>query len=168
MSKSKIASSERPPVRREVEVTESRAATLARAPVQAVVSKSCEDCRASTAFQLWHDVTLSPSFNFFIDFTADLTIPSGKRAVIELVTAQIEVPAGEKARLRMYTSLGMTASNLDLWVTPQGQVSGKDVFVATHTLRAYTDHDIRFNINRDNASTEGYALICMSGYLADM
>jgi hypothetical protein len=32
-------------------------------------------------------------------------------------------------------------------------------------LRAYTDHDIDFDINGDNATTSGSALICISGYL---
>jgi len=48
---------------------------------------------------------------------------------------------------------------------PQGIVSGQAVFVATHTLRAYGDSLLQFNINRDNATTQGYALICVSGYL---
>jgi hypothetical protein len=91
---------------------------------------------------------------------------SGKRAVIELVTVQILVPQGEWARLRMYTSLGSIASNIDLFLTPQGVVSGRAIFVVTHSIRAYSDGPIEFDINRDNAVTEGHALICISGYVA--
>jgi hypothetical protein len=92
-------------------------------------------------------------------------VPKGKRAVIELVTAQIIVPSGEWARLRMYTSLGSVPSNLDLFLTFQGNVSGSAVYDATHSLRVYTDNDIDFDINRDNATTSGSALICISGYI---
>jgi hypothetical protein len=159
---------ERPPVKRAAEPTKEQAAALTRPVVRRVVTKGCEDCRAGTAFQLWHEQTLTPSLNWEIDFSGDITIPAGTRAVIELVTALIIVPAGERARLRMYTSLGSAPSNLDLWVTPQGQVGGNETLVATHTLRAYSDASISFNVNRDNATTAGYALICISGYLADV
>jgi hypothetical protein len=129
--------------------------------------KTCADCRAFTAFHAWHDQKLTPSFNWSIDFTTNVNIPSGKRAVIELVTATIIVPTGEKARLRLSTSLGTTPSNFDLSLTPQGTVAGEDVLMGTHTIRAYSDSLIGFDVNRDNAQTEGNAFICISGYLAD-
>jgi hypothetical protein len=48
---------------------------------------------------------------------------------------------------------------------PQGVHAGVNaIWVATHSLRVYTDGYLEFNVNRDNASTEGYALICVSGY----
>jgi hypothetical protein len=129
-------------------------------------AQMCDDCRAMTAFQAWHDLDLTPSFNWLVSF-ADYGIPpAGKRAVIELVTAQIQVPQGEWARLRMYTSLGSIASNIDLFLTPQGVVSGQEIYVATHSIRAYSDGPIEFDISRDNALTEGHALICISGYVA--
>jgi hypothetical protein len=103
-----------------------------------------------------------------INFNQDWGIPaSGKRAVIELVTATISVPQGERARLRLSTSLGTAASNLDFVLTPQGQVSDHDLLVATHMVRVYSDNLIEFNVNRDNAVTGGHALICISGYLVD-
>jgi hypothetical protein len=87
--------------------------------------------------------------------------------VIELVTASVNVPQGESARLRMFTSLGTTPSNLDLFLTPQGVGSdGNSIFVATHNIRVYSDNLILFNVNRDNAQTNGYALICISGYIS--
>jgi hypothetical protein len=125
----------------------------------------CEDCRANTAFHAWHSVDLTPSFNVLVSFADWNIVPKGKRAVIELVTAQIIVPSGEWARLRMFTSLGTTPSNIDLFLTPQGNVSGNAIYNATHSLRAYTDSEIEFDINRDNATTSGTALICISGYV---
>jgi hypothetical protein len=68
----------------------------------------------------------------------------------------------------MYTSLGSTPSNLDLVLTPQGQVGGRQILVATHTVRVYSDHLIEFNVNRDNAQTEGDTFICISGFLIDV
>jgi len=92
---------------------------------------------------------------------------AGKRAVIELVTAAIMVPAGEFARLRCHTSLGGVLSNLDLVLTSQGTAIGKTFLAATHSLRIYADHLIDFNVHRDNAETTGHALIAISGYLVD-
>ena len=107
----------------------------------------------------------SHAINWLVSF-ADYGIPpAGKRAVIELVAAQILVPQGEWVRLRMFTSLGSIASNIDLFVTPQGVVSGQAIYDATHSIRAYSDGPIEFDINRDNAVTPGHALICISGYI---
>jgi len=53
---------------------------------------TCDDCRATTAFQAWHSVDLTPSFNVSVSFDDWKIAPKGKRAVIELVTAQIIVP----------------------------------------------------------------------------
>ncbi len=139
--------------------------TIPRSAVRATTAGACDDCRATTAFQAWHSVELTPSFNHMVSFADWKIIPKGKRAVIELVTAQIIVPSGEWARLRMYTSLGSVPSNLDLFLTFQGNVSGNAVYVATHSLRAYSDNEIDFDINRDNATTSGSALICVSGYI---
>ena len=139
---------------------------VAASMVRTAAAGSCDDCRADTAFHAWHSFNLPASFNMFVDFGDWNLIPKGKRAVIELVTAQILVPAKEWVRLRMYTSLGATPSNLDLFVTHQGDFQGKAVYVATHSLRAYSDNTIEFDINRDNATTTGSGLICVSGYIA--
>lgn len=137
-----------------------------RSALRATAIGSCDDCRAMTAFQAWHSLELTPSYNWMVSFADWNLIPKGKRAVIELVTAQIIVPQGEWARLRMYTSLGTVPSNLDLFLTFQGNVDGNAIYDATHSIRAYSDSDIEFDINRDNATTSGSALICVSGYIA--
>ena len=127
---------------------------------------TCDDCRAETAFQAWHSIDMTPSESWLVSFADWNIVPTGKRAVIELVTAQIIVPAGEWARLRMYTSLGTVPSNFDLFLTYQGNVGGNAIYEATHSIRAYTDRDIDFAVGRDNATTTGSALICISGYIA--
>jgi hypothetical protein len=124
-------------------------------------SEPCDRC-AADAFLQWHDAQLVPSFNVEIAFQP----PPGKRLVIELVTAMVEVPAGESARLRMFTgfSNGQTG-NFDLVLKSQGIVNGQSIYVATSSLRTYTDGFLAFNVNRDNAVTTGSALICVSGYV---
>lgn len=165
MAKQDKEKSSSTPVREALQSPASQS-TLPRSTVRATTAPTCEDCRATTAFQAWHSVDLTPSFNTLVSFADWKLIPKGKRAVIELVTAQITVPSGEWVRLRMYTSLGVVPSNLDLFVTFQGNVSGKALYDATHSLRVYTDNEIDFDINRDNATTTGTALICISGYVA--
>jgi hypothetical protein len=138
-----------------------------RPQVRRRVEHRCDDCRAETAFQAWHSAELEPAFNVEIDFADWQLVPAGKRAVIELVTATISVPEGEWARLRMYTSLGSVPGNYDLALVQQGVVGGQQQLVATHSLRMYSDQLIAFNVNRDNATTTGEALISIAGYLAD-
>jgi hypothetical protein len=157
-------SSSRTTVRESVSTPRPQVSPPSASIVRATTSQ-CDDCRANAAFHAWHSLELTPSFNWIVSF-ADYGIPpAGKRAVIELVTAQILVPQGEWARLRMYTSLGTLPSNIDLFLTFQGNVSGQSIYVATHSIRAYTDSLIEFDINRDNATTSGSALICISGYV---
>jgi hypothetical protein len=141
--------------------------TVPGSALRATTAGACEDCRATTAFQAWHSVDMTPSPSWGISFANWKIVPKGKRAVIELVTARITVPSGEWARLRMFTSLGTVVSNLDLFLTFQGDASGKAIYAATHSIRAYTDNEINFDIERDNATTRGSALICVSGYVAN-
>lgn len=155
------------PVREAIEARTHQGAISDRAHVKTHVPQPCKDCRVDNAFHAWRDQHLAPSFNTFVDFSTWGIPPAGKRAVIELVTTTIYVPSGERARLRLFTSLGSTPSNLDFVLTPQGQVGGQEILVGTHSIRAYSDHLIEFNVNRDNASTEGDAFICISGHLID-
>lgn len=160
---------EAPSVRDVVQAPNQRGVPFVGPVVRAKVSKGCDDCRAQEAFQAWHSKNLVPAFNVAIDFSDWGIPPAGTRAVIELVTASVFVPHGERARLRLFTSLDQVPSNLDLTLSPQGQqADGRDVLVGTHAIRAYSDNLIQFNVNRDNPQTEGEALICISGYLVDV
>ena len=135
--------------------------TIPRTTAPTPKAAPCDTC-AADAFLQWQDALLDPSFNIEITFEP----PQNQRLVIEFVTATIEVPAGESARLRMFTGFSNgQAGNFDLALTPQGIANGSSVYVGTHMTRAYTDGFLAFNVNRDNATTSGYALICVSGYL---
>ena len=153
------------PTRSSVGLSAAREAA-AKAKARGKAKPACDDCRATMAFHAWERVDLPPSFNISVSFADWKLIPSGKRAVIELVTAEATVPSGEWIRLRMNTSLGSVPSNLDLVMSFQGNVGDKGIYVATHSLRVYSDNEISFTFNRDNATTTGSALICISGYIA--
>jgi len=91
---------ERAPVRDSIQTPRAQAGPLPQSVVRTTALHRCEDCRATTAFHAWNTVELAPSFNTFVSFANYGIPPAGKRAVIELVTGQIIVPAGESARLR--------------------------------------------------------------------
>lgn len=113
-----------------------RKATLAPTTPPTPKPEPCDRC-AGDAFLQWQEAQLEPSFNVEITFDP----PQDKRLVIEFVTATIEVPAGESARLRMFTGFSTgQAGNLDLALESQGIVNGQSVYVATHMVRAYTDN----------------------------
>jgi hypothetical protein len=134
---------------------------VARSAAVKAKKTPCDQC-AADAFLQWADDQLGPSYNWEIGFNP----PAGQRLVIEFVTATVEVPAGESARLRMYTGFSNgQAGNFDLALTPQGVRAGRSIYVATQMVRVYTDGFLAFNVNRDNATTSGYALICVSGYV---
>src|SRR5262245_17034353 len=133
METRKNPATEPSPVREAVQGPSQQAAMASIAPVKTHVPRPCKECRVENAFHAWRDQHLTPSFNWLINFTGPVNIPAGKRAVIELVTATIRVPSGERARLRMYTSLGFAPSNLDFVLTPQGQVGGQEILIATHS-----------------------------------
>ena len=156
------------PVRQALEAHGQQAAMPERTYLKTHVAQQCKDCRVDNAFHAWRDQHLTPSFNWSIDFSVWGIPPIGKRAVVELVTATIYVPAGERARLRMYTSLGSVPSNLDFVLIPQGQIGSREILVGTHSVRVYSDQLIEFNVNRDNAQTEGDAFVCISGHLIDL
>jgi hypothetical protein len=93
-----------------------------------VVSKPkaapCDQC-AADAFVQWADDQLGPAFNSEIAFNP----PQGQRLVIEFVTATVEVPAGESARLRMFTGFSNgQAGNFDLALTLQGVRNGQSIY----------------------------------------
>jgi hypothetical protein len=70
---------------------------VARAAASKPKAAPCDQC-AADAFLQWADAQLGPAYNWEIAFNP----PSGQRLVIEFVTATVEVPAGESARLRMF------------------------------------------------------------------
>ena len=138
-----------------------RTATLPEIPAPTPPLSPCDTC-AADAFVLTFEADLPPSYNAEYLFT----LQESQRRVIEFVTATVEVPAGESARLRMYTGLSNgAAGNFDLALTPQGIAEGQSVYVCTHQVRLYTDGFLGINVNRDNATTSGTVLMSVSGYL---
>jgi hypothetical protein len=118
MERKKNPVKEPPPIRKLVERPSQPTAAVSMLLVKTHSPRECRECRVENAFHAWHDAHLTASYNYSIDFTGTVNIPASKRAVIELVTASVYVPSGEKARLRMYKSLGSTPSNLDFVLSP--------------------------------------------------
>jgi len=125
------------------------------------------NCREQSAFQYWQDETLAPCSDAVLDFSDLVSIPAGKRAVIELVTGTIQVPAGQSAHLRMSTSLECAPSELDLAVIPQHALGCACVLMVSQTMREYTDGEIAFQVTRERCEGAGYALICISGHFVE-
>jgi|ERR1700674_3320641 len=145
-----------------------QAARASSASVQAHVVQSREEPAVADGFHVGRNHQhLVPAFNLSIDFTDDVVVPAGKRAVIEFMTATISVPDGEAVHLRMRTSLGSTAYDTDLCLATQGQTSGRQILVAADCGPVYSDYLLEFNIGRDNTQTEGDAFIAVSGYFAN-
>jgi len=90
MSPKKSPTIRRSPVQRAVRRAIQPAALSAKPTVKGTV-RSCDDCRALEAFHAWRDETLNPSFNVLIDFATYGIPPAGRRAVIELVAASVQV-----------------------------------------------------------------------------
>lgn len=168
MKKKEHLSSEALPIREAVE-RPSQEASLSVPPIKTKVPMRCQDCRAEAAFHAWSAEPLPVgAVSCSIVLTEHVDIPPGKRAVIELVTATISVGSGERALLRLYTSLGHSPSNLDLSLVLQGEFQGLERLVATHALRVYSDHLVEFGVARSSTATEGYAIVCVSGYFVNV
>jgi hypothetical protein len=146
----------------------SRESAKGAAQIRKRARRRCKDCRVDNAFQAYVFKHLAPAGSYNLSFANWGIPPTGKRAVIELVTARILVPSGEWVRLRMHTTINYMPSNLDLVVTPQGLLKNRQNLVATHVVRIYSDGLIQFTVERDNFKTEGEALVCISGYLMDI
>lgn len=128
--------------------------------------RGSDEARVENAFHSWRSHHLAGGPSSLIDFRG--TVPAGKRALVTLVSAIVDVPAGGAARLHMHTSVGAVPSDLDLTLTGRGRaVGGGDVLFATHAVRAHSDGVVEFAVSRDDASCGGDAFICISGYLVD-
>jgi hypothetical protein len=120
---------------------------------------------AATAFQAWKEVDSVTDTSANIDFADWNIVPKGKRAVIELITASILTPPDTWPSLGLNTAVGTANLNLNLSVTPQGQTANWATYVATHSLRVYTDGIIVFGVRCPKPT--GAVLISISGYIAD-
>lgn len=125
-----------------------------------------DDYEVENAFHSWRSQRLGGAPESVIDFRG--SIPAGKRALVTLVSAIVDVPTGGKARLHMHTRRGFVPADLELVFTGRGRAAGGgDVLFATHAVHAHSDGVVQFGVTREDGAAEGDAFICISGFLID-
>ena len=97
-----------------------------------------------------------------------LTLPGGKRFVVEHLSVHSAVPAGQKPFLFMTTDNHLAAS---IPVESQGQnLFLADVFRTSHLVRLYLDatatHHLQFTRNLTAGAAD--AVVVLTGYLIDL
>ena len=96
-----------------------------------------------------------------------VTVPQGKRLVIEYISALGVVPTGQRVRvnIRIITSGRFGTHALPL--IPQGSFSGFDNFSASLPVRLYADPGtlVSGEASRDAGTGNGSLTLSISGYL---
>jgi hypothetical protein len=103
----------------------------------------------------------------YIHVSMDSAVPSGKRWIIENVSALIQGVAGQSVYLDI--TVGSVAGHI-LLVSSQGtDVGGHDIFVASQPmkLRLSAGEKLTFTLNRNSSSGQGKILVTATGYEID-
>lgn len=120
-------------------------------------------------------------FTFFATFSKSggnfisdnqIAVPSGKRLVIETITLQAWVPAGQKLLAQINMVGGGTFAQHNIVLTPQGGFDFNllDYFAATETVRLYADSGsaVPVNVTRNSSDSNLWGgSYTVSGYLVD-
>ena len=99
-----------------------------------------------------------------------ITVPSGKRLVIEYVSFIGLIPTGQKLRVRVDAHAGGSASH-HLTLSNEGSFQGgKEDYKASQLVRIYGDPetDVMFGVARNNGTGTCSFNISVSGYLVDV
>ena len=101
--------------------------------------------------------------------TFPFTVPLGKRMVIETVTAQLEVPSGQRVLLTGSSVLDGFPTVHSFEAQFMGTFFGNDVFVSTQSFRLYADSQPGFSLRlfRSSSTGEGRLFATVAGYLVD-
>lgn len=96
-------------------------------------------------------------------------VPDGKRLVIEFISANSEVPAGEKDVFLIQALANSIGYTHYLTATYQANFSGFDSFVISQPIRMCADPSttVRFQLVRSAATDNGGFTFNVSGYLVD-
>jgi hypothetical protein len=101
-----------------------------------------------------------------------LTVPQGKRLVIEFVSVHGVVPQGQRiSNCKLTTITGNEIFNMYPVMTQLPDfVFGDAAFGATQTVKLYADQNtvVRVSFNRSGATGTGSVEASISGYLVDM
>jgi hypothetical protein len=109
--------------------------------------------------------------NFLTD--NQIAVPAGKRLVIETVTVQAYVPAGQKLLAQINMVGGGTFAQHNILLTPQGGFDFNllDYFAATESVRLYADQGsaVPFSLTRSSSDANLWGgSYTVSGYLIDV
>ncbi len=99
-----------------------------------------------------------------------VTVPPGKRLVVEHASATGFVPVGQKLRVFVLTRFNSQLTSVALVATPQGIIdNGRDVFVASNPVRLYAGSGdfVRAVARRNDSAGNGFVFFSVAGYLLD-
>lgn len=99
----------------------------------------------------------------------DIDVPSGKRVVIETISAHADIPSSQHI-VQVVFQLGPNPyEDLYLNMHPQGPYAGtRTTFTGTEQVRAYVNEpgrDINIYGHRNSSTGNGYLYVTVSGYL---
>jgi hypothetical protein len=103
-----------------------------------------------------------------------ITIPEGKRLVIEYVSVRAQGPTGQKFIAQIQTNVAHTESlRGKIWLVffPQGTFSGIDVFTASQPMHVYAEPSAPpalFVATRSDISGTAFIEATISGYIVNM
>jgi hypothetical protein len=101
-----------------------------------------------------------------------LTVPAGKRFILETVSARAELAAVDTPnRVEIITQLGGKPVLHEILLSRQGlNLNGQPVFVGTHSIRAYSDPgtEVKFQFSRSDTTNNASADVTISGYFVDL
>jgi hypothetical protein len=137
--------------------------TISRS-VQAAQPTGIQDVNVfNTPFQRQIHVVVYPGQ--FGTFEPVFNIPAGKTLVVEFVSVQVRVPAGQQPVLLFETGDGNGVASL--FLNLQLSDINRDIFVASQQIRLYTKNQLFIGVDRDVNTS--YAIITGSviGYLVN-
>jgi hypothetical protein len=101
-----------------------------------------------------------------------IPIPVGKRFVIENVSAEAEIPAGEKIVLFIQTRLDASSPNNStphfIALSDQGVFGTKSIFAANHKTLEFAVIQLSVTARPTFSSGTGSATVTLSGYLENL
>ena len=101
-------------------------------------------------------------------------IPDGKRLVVEAVSVQASVPAGQRVRVFLDVLEGISPVLSVLPVQSTGPILGTEYYVANQPFKLRRDaipgsiDEIRVRVFRDSPIDEAGLLVTIHGYLVDL
>jgi hypothetical protein len=102
--------------------------------------------------------------------SVSLSIPSGKRLVIEYASASLGVGQGQAiVHIEINTTVEGVSAGHFLMAASQGTgAGGNGVFGASQQMRVYADDGLFVNVQRNNGSGTAGGRVTLSGYLVDL